>query len=239
MGGILLTLSFEHILVIRVLLRPRGLLLLITGLALHRVSHLLVSVLFEGHRGQVVSWLEHLLLVLTSERHSIVNIFVSHLDAIDRFVFAHWVNILLHNVALNILVGLRPRRIYHHRQFLDVIRPDMGHLQRLHLITWDRRTSRRVFLDLLRGQASRMLQHFYLHVRESQLFEGLHDGEFYLSHEKVALHFLILIVFQPIKVGLERLFQLEVSNLSVTVLHLASKGNHGVVLRLLAWLALL
>ena len=157
MGGILLTLSFEQILVIRVLLRLRGFLLLITGLALHRVSHLLVSVLFEGHRGQVVSWLENLLLVLTPELHSIVNIFVSHLDAIDWFILAHWVNILLHDVALNFLVGLRPRWIYHHRQFLDVIRPDMSHLQRLHLVTWDRRTSRRVFLDLLRGQASRML----------------------------------------------------------------------------------
>ena len=186
-----------------------------------------------------MSWLEHLLLVLTSERHSIVNIFVSHLDAIDWFILAHWVDIFLHDVALNILVGLRPRWIYHHRQFLDVIRPDMGHLQRLHLVARDWCTSRRVFLDLLRSQASRMLKHFDLHVCESQLFEGLHDGEFYLSHEKVALHFLILIVFQPIKVGLERLFQLEVSNLGVAVLHLASKGNHWVILRLLAWPALL
>ena len=185
-----------------------------------------------------MSWLEHLLLVLTSERHTIVDILVSHLDAINWFILAHWVDIFLHDVAFHFLIGLRPRRINHHWQLLYVIRPDMRHLQRLHLVARDRRTPSRVLLNLLWRQASRVLQHFYLHVRQSQLLERLHDGKFYLGHEKVALHLFILIVFQPIKVALEHLFQLKVGNLGVAVLHLASQGDHWVVLRLLTWPAL-
>ena len=104
--SVFLALGLQDVLIVRVLFSSRCLLLLITSLALHCVSHLPICILLQRHRRQVVARLEDLLLVLRAQRHSIVDVLVTHLDPIDRLVFAHRVDVLLHNVALVGLIGL-------------------------------------------------------------------------------------------------------------------------------------
>ena len=79
--------------------------------------------------------LEDLLLVLTLKRHSIIDVLVTDLNFLDRFVFAHWVDVFLDDIAV-LLLG-SSLWLHHVGQLgchlLDVIRTDVGDLERWHL----------------------------------------------------------------------------------------------------------
>ena len=79
--------------------------------------------------------LEHLLLVLTLKCHSIIDVLVTDLNLLDRFEFAHWVDVFLDDIAI-LLLG-SSRWLDHVGQLgchlLYVIRTDVGDLERWHL----------------------------------------------------------------------------------------------------------
>ena len=93
MRGVFLALCLEHLFVVWILVRLLFLPHLVLSLAFQRVRHLAIRELFQRHGGQVVAWLEHLLLVLLLQVHAIVNVLVSNLDSIDWLVLAHWVDV--------------------------------------------------------------------------------------------------------------------------------------------------
>ena len=75
-----------------------------------------------------------------------------------------------------------------------------------------------------------MFEHVQLHVSQAHLLERLHNRELNLGHEEIALHLLILVVSQSVQVRFQLLLELEVSDLCISVFHLAGQYNHWVFL---------
>lgn len=74
--------------------------------------------------------LEDLLLVLTLKCHSIIDVLITDLNLLDRFVFAHGVDVFLDDITV-LLLG-SSRWLHHVRQLrchlLDVVRTDVSDL---------------------------------------------------------------------------------------------------------------
>lgn len=172
--------------------------------------------------------LEDLLLVLTLEGHPVVDILVTHLDAVDGLVLAHRVDVLRHHVGLGLLLHAT-LRLHHVRNLFDVVGADKHRLERLHLVARDGSAQGIVLSDLVRCQASSVLEHLNLHIGETELLERFHYGQLKLSHIEVAFHLLVLVVAHSIQICFESFLELEVGDFGVPVLHLSSQHHHGVV----------
>lgn len=149
--------------------------------------------------------LEDLLLVLLLQAHAIVDVLVAHLDLIDRLVFAHRVDVFFDDIRFFLLIRLVSSWVNHNWQFFDIVGSNVSDLQGWLLVSGDGLAPCLVLSELNWCQAGSVLEHFEFHVSQSKLLKSLHDGQFDLSHVKVALHFLVLVIFQAIQVGLKRL----------------------------------
>ena len=112
---------FQQLFIVGVFIRTGRFLLLIFFLTFHSISHLLVGQLFERHGREEVPWLEYLLLVLRLESHAIVDIVIADINTIDGLVFAHRINVFLHNIRLR-LSFWATCWLHHVRQLFYIIR---------------------------------------------------------------------------------------------------------------------
>lgn len=117
---------------------------MISLLSLDCVCHLLIGELLDGHGWQVVSWLEHLLLILLLQINAIVDVVLLHCYAFDWFDKAERVSVFLNDLLLiKLYLSCISRAtssscattwLHKVRELLDVVRPNMLDLKWWHVV---------------------------------------------------------------------------------------------------------
>ena len=71
-----------------------------------------------------------------------------------------------------------------------------------------------------------MRKHVEFHFSQLQLLKCLHNREFDLHYEKLALHLFVPVVLQRVQICFQLLLQLVLSNLGITIFKLRCQLHH-------------
>ena len=107
-------LSLKDLIIIRIFISPLLLSYSLLLLSVHGIFHLNLSKLIQRHGREIMTRLEHLLLILLAKAHAVINILILHSDSLNFLLCTIWIFILIHYITtrLSILRGTSSSR--HH-----------------------------------------------------------------------------------------------------------------------------